>query len=502
MRKSLLSALAFVALLSVATATYAADTLSTRLSGRILLQIEDKGQAWYVNPLDSHRYFLGRPDDAWRLMRTFGLGITNADFDRFYFSMPKRLLGRIVLKVQDAGKAYYVDPTNGHLYYLGRPIDALSVIRNRGLGITNADLSKIAAAVGSPALTLPVTPIIPVTPTTTPSVPPVVSGEHLVKFTWKYKNKNFYLYQVFSDALYKEYGQMPRYLTYNTNNPPTNLRESFYGLFLQIRNDDLTLDKIMYNLKALAVKEGLSADETVEFMMAFVQYMPYDESKLSNNQPNYIYETLYRATGVCSDKTFLALVMLEKLGYGGAVFDYPDIKHSAVAVSCPVEYSTYGSGYCFTETTNYFPIGVIPQVLNSSGRASNFFDQLNNVFRTEGLGKYEILQRQPGKEYKGIIATAGTVKSMQLIQDGITAKRQELDVQEAAINQELATRNALVEKLNNFSGSSAEYQSLWAQYEAKDQAYKDHLLDYQNKVKIFNDQINYFNQSINEFFQN
>ena len=32
--------------------------------GKILLQVEQNGEAWYVNPDDGKRYFLGRPADA------------------------------------------------------------------------------------------------------------------------------------------------------------------------------------------------------------------------------------------------------------------------------------------------------------------------------------------------------------------------------------------------------------------------------------------------------
>jgi len=50
--------------------------------GRILLQVENRGEAWYVNPLDNKRYFLGRQDDAYRIMKSLGLGISNEDFNR------------------------------------------------------------------------------------------------------------------------------------------------------------------------------------------------------------------------------------------------------------------------------------------------------------------------------------------------------------------------------------------------------------------------------------
>ncbi|MFH1766562.1 MAG: hypothetical protein ABH826_00495, partial [Patescibacteria group bacterium] len=51
-----------------------AQSLSASLSGRILLQVEENGEAWYVNPIDERRYFMGRPADAFQLMRNLGLG--------------------------------------------------------------------------------------------------------------------------------------------------------------------------------------------------------------------------------------------------------------------------------------------------------------------------------------------------------------------------------------------------------------------------------------------
>lgn len=119
------------------------NSLSNKLKGRILLQVESSGEGWYVNPENSERYFLGRPSDAFNVMRSLGLGISNKDFDSFNGFAPKRLSGRILLKVEDFGKAYYVNPVDLKMHFLGRPSDAFEVMRNLGLGISNNDISKI-----------------------------------------------------------------------------------------------------------------------------------------------------------------------------------------------------------------------------------------------------------------------------------------------------------------------------------------------------------------------
>ncbi|OGF26272.1 hypothetical protein A2303_03690 [Candidatus Falkowbacteria bacterium RIFOXYB2_FULL_47_14] len=63
-----------------------------RQKGKIFLAVERNGEAWYVNPADGKRYFLGRPADAFALMRSLGLGITNGDLDKILAGTPGFLL--------------------------------------------------------------------------------------------------------------------------------------------------------------------------------------------------------------------------------------------------------------------------------------------------------------------------------------------------------------------------------------------------------------------------
>jgi hypothetical protein len=127
------------------TSTTVTQPTLRSLKGRILLQVEDKGQAWYVNPNDGKKYYLGRPQDAFNVMRNFGQGISNKDFAAVEKnpSAWTKLSGKILIKTEDSGKAYYFDPTSRRLYYLGRPQDAFNVMRIRGLGIKNSDLNQI-----------------------------------------------------------------------------------------------------------------------------------------------------------------------------------------------------------------------------------------------------------------------------------------------------------------------------------------------------------------------
>ena len=61
--------------------SFANSDITNRLSGRILLQVENSGEAWYVNPVNKNRYFLGRPSDAFRVMRELGTWYFGKNFN-------------------------------------------------------------------------------------------------------------------------------------------------------------------------------------------------------------------------------------------------------------------------------------------------------------------------------------------------------------------------------------------------------------------------------------
>ena len=115
---------------------------NTNISGYILLQVDRHGEAWYVYPGDGERYYLGRPDDAFAIMKKLALGAKH-DYIANTAIFPGRLSGRILLDVDKHGEAYYIYPKDNQKYYLGRPADAFSIMSRLGLGISDANLSNI-----------------------------------------------------------------------------------------------------------------------------------------------------------------------------------------------------------------------------------------------------------------------------------------------------------------------------------------------------------------------
>lgn len=130
-----------------------AESLGSKLSGRILLDVEGNGEAWYVYPENNKRYYLGRPTDAFKVMRELGLGIDEYNFQQIADShmknvdgnlaLARRLSGRIILQVERNGEAWYINPVDLRKYYLGRPADAFAIMRELSLGVTKHSLAQV-----------------------------------------------------------------------------------------------------------------------------------------------------------------------------------------------------------------------------------------------------------------------------------------------------------------------------------------------------------------------
>jgi hypothetical protein len=126
----------------------AAPSIAERLKGRILLQVESRGEAYYVNPATAERYYMENGDAAYNVMRNLGVGITNADLEKIKNNKTLALKhkGKIFLQVESHGEAYYVD-FSGSLHYLKDGSEAYNIMRTLGLGITTRDLEQIPSKI-------------------------------------------------------------------------------------------------------------------------------------------------------------------------------------------------------------------------------------------------------------------------------------------------------------------------------------------------------------------
>ncbi|MFH1253236.1 MAG: hypothetical protein V1664_02790 [Candidatus Uhrbacteria bacterium] len=160
MGKSIFLTVLIFVFVFLVTGSVRAETLAERLSGRILLQVEQHGEAWYVNPTDSTRYYMADGAVAYQMMRDFGLGITDANLAKIPLvedtveansassvcnanSLADSVKGRILLQVEQHGEAWYVDPDTCNRIYMTNGDSAYTIMRFLSLGISDNDLASI-----------------------------------------------------------------------------------------------------------------------------------------------------------------------------------------------------------------------------------------------------------------------------------------------------------------------------------------------------------------------
>lgn len=149
---TLAAAVFFVGMLNGQTNAAVDNALVERLQGHILLQVESLGEAWYVKPIERKRYYLRDGAAAYNIMRFHSLGISNTDLQKVLdgnATLLARLKGQILLQVEAHGEAYYICPRDLKVTYIKDGDVAYGVMRSCGLGITNADLALVPIATDS-----------------------------------------------------------------------------------------------------------------------------------------------------------------------------------------------------------------------------------------------------------------------------------------------------------------------------------------------------------------
>jgi len=140
--------------------------LAKRLSGRLLLAVEDKGRIHYVNPDDLKRYEVTF-GNVMSLFQNLALGINNADLNQILINpssvsedkdtgrdgfnnkikvntkLSNRLIGKLLLQVEDRGRIWYVDQSAKRWEVTFGNV--INLFTSLALGITDQDLSAITA---------------------------------------------------------------------------------------------------------------------------------------------------------------------------------------------------------------------------------------------------------------------------------------------------------------------------------------------------------------------
>ncbi len=139
-----------------------------------------------------------------------------------------------------------------------------------------------------------------------------------------------------------------------------------YSVYAADRVDDRYMEELVGLFKKLARKYDMNGLETIDFIVSFVQNLPYTEDNVTSpydEYPRFPLETLIEGGGDCEDTAILAATLLKELGHDVMLIRLPG--HMALGVACETCDGTYyvaaGKRYYYIETTGTgWRIGQIP----------------------------------------------------------------------------------------------------------------------------------------------
>lgn len=343
-------------------------------------------------------------------------------------------------------------------------------------------------------------------------------GEETRNYEWKYDGASYAIDVTLYASVYDFYKNQPKVYKYYTDAIPADWKDQYYGMFVAPAQNDETFKNIANSIREEAGRKKLSSDQLTELALAFVQSIPYDDERAAiilnstddsgdkGALPMYPYEVLYEQRGVCSDKSFLAVLILRELGFGTALFEYEDANHMAVGIKCPQEFSTENSGYCYAETTTLgHRIGIIPELDLSSGKALAKKELSYYEAGTEGaqtpLASPRLYQERSGSIYAGVERTYEIQRQMGEIEKKLSVLSRELSNLKNEVSAlEMQIQN-LKKNLEKFKEEEEyeKYNKLVPQYNNLAENYQSVLDKYNKKVNEYNSSVNSYNKLIKEF---
>ncbi len=173
-------------------------------------------------------------------------------------------------------------------------------------------------------------------------------------FKWIFEGEEWTWNPTFSKSLYDYYR--------NRQRPPTE----DYSVYVTDPYDDKLISGLVDKIKEVAAERKWDDWQTINFMISFVQSLPYTSDNVTtpfDEYPRYPIETLVDNGGDCEDTSILTAELITKLGYRAILINPPG--HMAVGVSCSDcegTYYQYGDrNYFYLETTGEgWEIGRVP----------------------------------------------------------------------------------------------------------------------------------------------
>jgi len=181
-------------------------------------------------------------------------------------------------------------------------------------------------------------------------------------YTWAFVGSKWTWELQLPDSLYAYFKEIPRTHTKNLS------------VYINNPMDDTFIEHFVSEIERAAQEQGFDDLEKLEFVVAFVQGLPYTLDSVTtpyDDYPRYPIETLVDMGGDCEDTSILLASLLDRMGYKVVLIHFPRVvtnrPHYGVGILGKEDtFGTYwehnGGKYFYLETTNTgWKIGEIPE---------------------------------------------------------------------------------------------------------------------------------------------
>ncbi|WAC04242.1 MAG: hypothetical protein OS112_07160 [Methanoregula sp.] len=220
----------------------------------------------------------------------------------------------------------------------------------------------------TPATTLPETPEITVTPTEDPYSYNNLRVIPQPEDTVEYRTFNF-RYRTVDYSVRLPVNTSILHAANASSNKHMIIDSKEVGYFYQQMTDDPAIEPfysdILKEIRKQRFKGGrtLTDDEYLEFLVSFVQQIPYDNTTTGN--PRYPVEVIYDAKGDCDEKSILLTGLLSREDYDVGLLIFPSLEHATAGIRIHLAtnkpsfrvFSDSKRDYVYIETTTTRLIG-------------------------------------------------------------------------------------------------------------------------------------------------
>lgn len=319
------------------------------------------------------------------------------------------------------------------------------------------------------------------------------------------------------------------------------LKEGDFSRFVYSNKRDKTISVLAGKVRTLAHDNGLNNDQILELATCFVQNIPYDDARAAkvlstSNAANYQseqfpYETLFKNSGICTDKTYLGSLLLKELGFGTGILVFPEDNHVALGISVPTGYTDFSSKYAMMELTQTgFAPGSLPSGIDdNNGKPSYTLTKLSDLNETSDPSSIDlnftqkiaaptlVIDVNQGQAYERIVPVKNLENKILNGADVLAQKKANLSsayselrrrdrVQESAYSYYLSVPDTKLDCGYHYSYSynyfSSPYYSSPYQYScetvtnpSKGFAYSS----YTGALGSYNNQVSFYNRLVNDY---